>query len=91
MTVKFFRGWESEWQDFTTKYLQEKLNFIVQLGAETIAKAQTHQFELNSAFQLSSRFVALLNTDFLVKNISNIIENLCNKIKIINNLKDFVY
>ena len=50
MAATFFRVCESEWEDFTVRFQQEKLNFIVELGVETIAKAQTRYFGFGSAF-----------------------------------------
>jgi hypothetical protein len=57
MAAQFFRGCEPEWKDFTIRCQQEKLNFIVQLGVETIAKIQIHYSGFGSAFfKLSSNF-----------------------------------
>ncbi len=39
MGAEFFRVCEPERDDFTIRDQQEKLNFIVELGIETIAKA----------------------------------------------------
>jgi hypothetical protein len=50
MAAKFFHVYESEWEGFTVRFQQEKLNFIIELGVETIAKAKTRYFGFSSAF-----------------------------------------
>ncbi len=50
MAAKCFRVCELEWEDFNVRFHQEKLSFIVELGVETIAKAQTHYLGFESAF-----------------------------------------
>jgi len=50
MLAKFFHVCESEWEGFTVRFEQTKLNFIIHLGVETIAKAQTRYFGFGSTF-----------------------------------------
>jgi hypothetical protein len=50
MAAKFFGVCESEWEDFTVRFQRKNLNFIVELGVERIAKAQTRYFGFGSAF-----------------------------------------
>jgi len=50
MAAKRSRSCEPEWEDFTIRCQQEKLDFIVELGVETIAEAQTRYFGFGSAF-----------------------------------------
>jgi len=50
MAAKCFRVCESEWEGFTVRFQQEKLNSIIDLGVETITKARTSYFRFGSTF-----------------------------------------
>jgi len=50
MAATFFRVYESEWEGFNVRFQQKNLSFIIELGVEMIAKAQTVHFGFDSAF-----------------------------------------